>query len=75
MTYDAYYNHNKNAFGKEPEKILVEYAHLLNKKEAILDIGAGQGRNTFYLAKLGYSVDAIDTSSVAIESLKKNKEI
>jgi len=71
MTYNEYYTVNKNAFGKEPEKILVEHSHLLNKEYPIVDLGAGEGRNTLYLARLGYSVDAIDPSSVSIH-LKEN---
>ena len=71
MTYNEYYTVNKNAFGIEPEKILVDYNHLLSKEYPVLDIGAGEGRNTLYLARLGYSVDAIDPSSVSIH-LKEN---
>jgi cyclopropane fatty-acyl-phospholipid synthase-like methyltransferase len=34
-----------------------------------LDIGAGQGRNAFFLAREGFMVDAIDPSKVAIETI------
>jgi 2-polyprenyl-3-methyl-5-hydroxy-6-metoxy-1,4-benzoquinol methylase len=37
----------------------------------ILDIGAGTGRNTFPLAKLGYAVDAIELAPVFVEQMKK----
>lgn len=73
MDYNKYYKTNKDVFGKEPEKILVEHTHLISKEKPVLDIGAGQGRNTIYLAKLGYSVDAIDTSTISIEMLEQIK--
>ena len=73
MNYNEYYSINKDAFGKKPEKILVDYAHLLSKQFPVLDIGAGQGRNTAYLSKLNYLVDAIDPSSVSVQTMKEMK--
>ena len=53
-----------------PIKIVTDYA----KKEATvkkaLDIAAGMGRNSKYLASIGFEVDALDISSLAIESLQ-----
>jgi SAM-dependent methyltransferase len=40
-------------------------------RRPILDIGAGQGRNTLYLARTGFSVVAVDTSRIAIETILK----
>ncbi|AFY68349.1 Methyltransferase type 11 [Thalassoporum mexicanum PCC 7367] len=37
----------------------------------IMDIGAGNGRNTFPLAKLGYPVDAIELAPVFVEQMQK----
>lgn len=34
-----------------------------------LDIAAGRGRNAFYLAELGFDVDALDVSDVAVDAL------
>ena len=36
-----------------------------------LDIACGQGRNAFYLAQLGFEVDAVDLSDVAIDWVQK----
>ena len=36
-----------------------------------LDIACGLGRNALYLAGLGFTVDAVDVSSVAVEHLSK----
>ncbi len=43
----------------------------MNKGEA-LDLGAGQGRNTTYLASKGFHVKAVDLSRVGIDTLNKS---
>ncbi len=73
MDYNLYYKTNADVFGKTPEKILVDYVKLISKKYHVLDIGAGQGRNTIYLSKLGYKVDAMDPSSVSIKMMDEIK--
>ncbi|CAA6811287.1 MAG: Tellurite resistance protein-related protein [uncultured Sulfurovum sp.] len=40
------------------------------KGKQVLDIACGKGRNSIFLAKEGFEVDALDISEVAIESLK-----
>lgn len=35
----------------------------------VLDIGVGQGRNTLFLAREGFQVDALDPSKVAVETV------
>lgn len=69
MTYDETYKKTENVFGIEPEVILKEYIHKVDKTKPVLDIGIGQGRNSFYLAKEGFQVDGIDPSEVAVESV------
>jgi SAM-dependent methyltransferase len=44
----------------------------LNK---ILEIGAGQGRDTFYFAKNGLKVQVLDYSQTAIDNIKKKIKI
>jgi len=46
-----------------------EYAKLATGRQA-LDIACGMGRNSKYLASLGFEVDALDISSTAINALK-----
>jgi tellurite methyltransferase len=48
-----------------PNPILRDYAHLLRGERA-LDVACGYGGNALYLASLGYRVDAIDVSGVAL---------
>jgi tellurite methyltransferase len=39
-----------------------------------LDIACGAGRNALYLAELGYAVDAVDISAVALERARRLAE-
>ena len=67
MNYDERYANIKDYFGKESVGILKEHYKKLDKSKPVLDIGAGQGRNAFFLAREGYEVDAIDESKVSVE--------
>jgi tellurite methyltransferase len=53
-----------------PAEWLVEHAGLLAGGGRALDVACGDGRNALYLAQLGYMVDAIDVSDVAIAALR-----
>ncbi len=37
----------------------------------VLDLGSGRGRNSFFLAQHGFTVEAVDRSETAIETLRK----
>lgn len=50
------------------ENIVEKIEETKNKKA--LDIASGAGRNSIYLANKGFKVEALDISSVALESLK-----
>lgn len=52
-----------------PAQFLVESLHLLPKGYA-LDVAAGRGRNTLYLAQHGFSVHAIDRDPAAVQTLR-----
>lgn len=58
-----------NKIPNEPVKLIRDYAHLAIGKQA-LDIACGMGRHSKYLVSLGFEVDALDISSVAIEQLQ-----
>jgi len=45
------------------------------KKGYALDIACGQGRNTHFLAKNGFEVDAVDFSDYALSQIKNNENI
>jgi 2-polyprenyl-3-methyl-5-hydroxy-6-metoxy-1,4-benzoquinol methylase len=69
MTYDKTYKEIQDVFGSEPEEILKGFYEQIDRTRSVLDIGAGQGRNSFFLAKAGYTIDAIDPSRISIETI------
>jgi SAM-dependent methyltransferase len=58
----------------EPSEWLAENEDLLRSVAGpgrrALDVAAGSGRNALYLAALGFAVDALDISDVAIDQLR-----
>jgi tellurite methyltransferase len=60
------------AFENAPAPWLVEHRPLLmgNRGRPALDVACGDGRNAAYLAELGFEVDAVDVSDVAIDALR-----
>ena len=56
-------------FGEAPNAFLVSQAALLGKGQA-LALADGEGRNSVWLAQQGFSVDAFDFSTPAVEKAK-----
>ncbi len=72
-SFDLWYLTNPKLEGEADEE-LVNLVDELKKGKA-LDIGCGQGRNTLYLASLGYEVVGIDGSNIAILQLMENAKV
>ena len=68
--YDDYYRDTPEVFGSDPNSILVEYAELIDHSTTALDIACGQGRNSFFLARSGMTVHALDPSIEAIRQVQ-----
>ncbi|MBD3282022.1 MAG: methyltransferase domain-containing protein [Candidatus Portnoybacteria bacterium] len=58
-------------WGLLPNPVLSKFINIIPKGKA-LDVGAGEGRNSLFLARSGFEVDAIDKLS---EGLKKCEKI
>ena len=71
MNYDEQYEKDEAVFGNEPEPTLVEYAGRLPDNATVLDIGAGQGRNSVYMARRGIAVDALEPSIPGVNALER----
>lgn len=69
MQYDEAYRTTENYFGAEPERLLKDHYHRIGMSGRVLDLGVGQGRHALFLARKGYSVDALDPSKVAVEAV------
>jgi 2-polyprenyl-3-methyl-5-hydroxy-6-metoxy-1,4-benzoquinol methylase len=70
MDFDTAYASSGAYFGERPERTLLRHAHLLDPSLPVLDLGCGQGRNTLWLARKGFRVEAVDPSAEAIRAVK-----
>lgn len=68
--WNARYSQGFEPFPDRPAEWLVEHRALLGGGGRALDVACGDGRNATYLARLGYDVEAIDASDVAIDALR-----
>ena len=73
MRYDRLYSESESLFGERPEKI-VEDILRYRSKGRVMEMGAGQGRNSVYLAEHGFNVSAMDISTVGIATIKRLAE-
>ncbi|MCP3961625.1 MAG: methyltransferase domain-containing protein [bacterium] len=68
-----YRDKGPESFGSEPAEWLVAHRDLLTPEPhgRALDVACGNGRNAAYLARLGFTVDALDVSGVVIAWLRE----
>lgn len=65
------YSEEGFAYGTEPNDFLKAQCVRLPKKGRILCLAEGEGRNAVFLAKQGYSVTAVDQSSVGLQKAEQ----
>ena len=58
-------------FGKEPSTAAISAAKTFreNNVERILELGSGQGRDSLFFAKSGFTIEALDYSSSAVKDI------
>lgn len=69
--YNEYYT-EKEYFGA-PYEALLKFFEKSNRG-TLVDLGAGQGRDSIPISKMGYKVTAVDVSSVGIEQIRHSDE-
>lgn len=73
--YDFKYTQKELYWGNKPHALVVRLQKQLPKGSTVLDLGCGEGQNTIYLAKHGFTVTAVDISQVGIEKIASKKNI
>lgn len=69
---ESYSNDDGSTFGIMPNAAIVEFKNYIDLSSNILDIGCGDGKNSLYLASLGFqSINAFDISENAIAKLQR----
>ena len=58
-------------YGTEPNLFLRSFAHWIPAGGRVLAVADGEGRNSVWLARCGYRVDAFDGSSNAVEKARQ----
>lgn len=68
--YNKIYSKKDFYWGLKPNKLVLKSIDYLKENSKILDLGCGEGKNTFPLSKQG-DVTAIDISKVGIDKLNE----
>jgi len=68
--YNSRYSKKEFYWGIKPHKLVVDSIKYLPSSAKVLDLGCGEGKDSFYLAKKGFNVTSVDISEVFINKLK-----
>jgi SAM-dependent methyltransferase len=68
--WNKIYKEKTPAWGYAPARLLTTFAQYFPDKGSILDIGCGSGRNSLFLANLGFKVTGVDISQDAINEAR-----
>jgi cyclopropane fatty-acyl-phospholipid synthase-like methyltransferase len=67
--FDQAYQRTKPVFGPRPDRVLAETVLDNDLHGRALDLGAGDGRNSLFLAYHGFEVSALEVSETAVARL------
>ncbi len=67
-SFDKTYDDEPEMFG-HPYKELQDYFNNCQIRGNLLDLGCGQGRDSLFLASIGYDVTAVDNSKVGVQQM------
>ncbi len=70
-SYDDAYKRSGPLFGLRPDPVLKEIVQTHEMSGHALDIGAGDGRHAIFLARSGFTVEAVDLSEAAVVNLRE----
>jgi tellurite methyltransferase len=71
MDYDSRYSKKEFYWSLKPKNLVVDSIQHLHSNAKVLDIGCGEGKDSFFLAKNNFNVTAIDFSEEGIKKLKE----
>ena len=71
--WENYYITNPETFGVSPSTAAIKAAETFNKEGItnILEVGAGQGRDTLFFAQKGFHIQVLDFSQSAVDNIIK----
>ena len=76
--WNKVFSKRTDMFGVDPSTPAIQAAIAFKKAgvKKIIELGAGQGRDTFYFAKMGFYVQVLDYSQSAIDHIiEKSKTL
>lgn len=68
--WDERYKVDEHVYGTAPNEFLASHAHVIPRGR-VLCLAEGEGRNAVFLAQQGYTVTAVDSSSVGLEKARR----
>ena len=69
--FDLEYSNNGRFWPSPPGYGTLEVVKFLGPPGKVLDLGAGEGRDSIFLAKRGFTVTAVDVSAIATQKAEK----
>ena len=67
--YNEIYKRKSGAFGQEPYPLVADILSF-KRHGCVLDLGCGDGRNTLFLARNGFSVEAVDFARIGLTRIE-----